>query len=107
MEAEQRATISTEFSDAHLRCLSKAIERTQYLLAEETALQDYDKIHSVKSILYAAIEQMGMRAERMFFVQRLLRELLAIIGAQYASPGHDKQVGLQILEDLKSRSQTL
>ena len=91
----------------HLRCLKKAIERMQNLLAQEEALRDYDQIHSAKSILYAAIEQMGMRGERIFTVQRMLRELLSILTTQYHSPGHDKQVGLQILEELRTRTQSL
>ena len=93
--------------EGHLRCLMKAIDRTQQLLAQEGALQDYDQIHSAKSILYAAIEQMGMRGERIFTTQRMLRELLSIVTTQYQSPGHDKQVGLQILAELKNRTQTL
>jgi hypothetical protein len=96
-----------KIQEAHLLCLKKAIDRTHKLLAREAALRDYGQIHSAKSILYAAIEQMGMRGERIFAVQRMLRELLSIVTSQYASPGHDKQVGLQILNELKSRSATL
>lgn len=92
-----------ECPQGHVRCLRKAIDRVQYLLAQDAALQDYDHIHSAKSILYAAIEQMGLRGERIFTIQRMLRELLSIVNSQYQSPGHDKQVGLQILEELKSR----
>ena len=90
-----------------LRCLSKAIDRTQQLLAQEVDLQDHDQIHSAKSILYAAIEQLGTRGERIFTTQRMLRELLSIVGSQYHSPGHDKQVGLQILEELKVRTRVM
>ena len=87
----------------HLSCLLKAIDRTQQLLAQDAALQDHDKIHSAKSVLYAAIEQMGTRAERLFSVQRMLRELFSIVNSQYLSPGHEKEAGLQILEELKER----
>ncbi len=101
-------TLATKkITEGHLRCLRKAIDRTQQLLAQEAALQDYDQIHSAKSILYAAIEQMGMRGERIFTAQRLLRELLSIVASQYQSPGHDKQVGLQILAELKARSHVI
>jgi len=96
-----------KFVPAHWRCLIKAINRTYQLLAEDEALQDYEKIHSTKTILYATIEQMGMRGERIFTVQRMLRELLSIVTSQYNSPGHDRQVGLQILSDLKNHSKTL
>lgn len=85
----------------------KAIDRTHRLLAREEAAQDYDQIHSAKSILYAAIEQMGMQGERIFTTQRMLRELLSIVTTQYQSSGSDKQVGLQILEELKDRVYTI
>jgi hypothetical protein len=107
METSELLLEISKISEGHSRCLIKAIDRTHQLLAQEAALQDYEKIHSAKSILYAAIEQMGMRGERIFTVQRMLRELLSIVTTQYQSPGHDKQVGLQILEELKSRTHTI
>lgn len=89
------------------RCVSKAIDRTQQVLVHDAASRDHEKIHSAKSILYAAIEQLGTRGERIFTTQRMLRELLSIVGSQYQSPGHDKQVGLQILEELKARTRAM
>lgn len=91
----------------HLRCLRKAIDRTHELLVRDGALEDYDQIHSAKSILYAAVEQMAIRGERIFATQRMLRELLSIVNTQYQSPGHDREVGLQILEELKNKTRTL
>jgi hypothetical protein len=107
METRETSLELRGISEAHLRCLMKAIERTHALLAQGEALQDYDQIHSAKSILYAAIEQMGTRGERIFTVQRMLRELLSIVTVQYQSPGYDKQVGLQILAELKARTHTI
>ena len=107
MELTELPSDTDKIRAGHLRCLGKAIERLQYLLTRDEALRDYDQIHSAKSILYAAIEQMGMRGERIFAVQRMLRELLSIVNTQYQSPGHDRQIGLQILEELKNRTHTL
>ncbi len=101
MKLNELPPITDKVQEGYLRCLRKAIERLQYLLTQEEALRDYDQIHSAKSILYAAIEQMGMRGERIFSVQRMLRELMSILNTQYDSPGCDRQVGQQILEDLK------
>lgn len=106
MELRELKSELSRIPEGHRRCLLKAIDRTHQLLAQEEALRDYDQIHSAKSILYAAIEQMGMRGERIFTVQRMLRELLSIVTTQYHSPGHDKQVGLQILAELKARTDT-
>lgn len=102
MELRELPFNTGKIQEGHLRCLKKAVERVQYLLRQDEASQDYDQIHSAKSILYAAIEQMGMRIERLGTTQRLLRELLSIVTTQYHSPGQDKQVGLQILQELKN-----
>lgn len=107
MELSELPSNADKIQEGYLRCLKKAIDCLQYLLTQDAALRDYDQIHSVKSILYAAIEQMGMRGERIFTVQRMLRELLSIVASQYQSPGHDRDIGLQILTELKNRSQTL
>ncbi len=107
METRELSLEIKKIPEGHLRCLIKAIDRTHQLLAQEGALQDYDQIHSAKSILYAAIEQMGLRGERIFTAQRMLRELLSIVTTQYQSPGYDKQVGLQILAELKNRTEAL
>lgn len=103
MELSELPPSTDKIQAGHLRCLKKAIERLQHLLTQDEALQDYDQIHSAKSILYAAIEQMGMRGERIFTVQRMLRELLSIVNTQYQSPGHDREIGVQILAELKAR----
>lgn len=94
-------------TSGHLQCLIKAMERTRHLFAEEASSQDYEAIHSAKSILYAAVEQLGARIDRLISVQRMLRELLSIVNAQYNSPGHDKQVALQILDELETRTPLL
>ena len=107
MEISELPLNRSKIPEGYLRCLNKAIDRTHQLLAQEGALQDYDQIHSAKSILYAAIEQMGMRGERIFTTQRMLRELLSIVTTQYQSPSYDKQIGLQILAELKARTNTL
>ncbi|OGX14516.1 MAG: hypothetical protein A2351_01440 [Omnitrophica bacterium RIFOXYB12_FULL_50_7] len=107
METHELSLEISKIPEGHTRCLMKAIDRTHRLLAQEGALQNYDQIHSAKSILYAAIEQMGTRAERICTVQRMLRELLSIVTTQYHSPGQDKQVGLQILAELKARTSTI
>lgn len=89
------------------RCLLKAIEKTHNLLAGDVFACDYDEIHSAKSILYAAIEQMGMKIERLSSVRRMLRELLLIVTSQYDSPGQDKETGLKILEEIRSYANDL
>ena len=59
--------------------------------------------HEMKSILYTAIERVGFSVEQLSTVQRLLRELFAIINLHEDIRSHEREVGLQILENLIER----
>lgn len=58
--------------------VAKALDQTQQLFAKEDQV-DYNEIHAVKSILYAAIETVGMKADQLFSLQRRLRELFVLV----------------------------
>lgn len=90
-------------TDDDLHAFIQALERTRELLSREKA--DSDEIHSVKSVLYAAIERMGMKAEQIIYSQRLLRELFSIVTLKGDLRDYEKQVGFQILEELSKRFQ--
>ena len=83
------------------RCLVKAMDRTHQLLREDDASWNYGRIHAVKSILYAAIEQAGMESERMISAQELLRELLTLVALQVDRIPRERREALKILEKLK------
>ena len=87
--------------NSYLRCLTKAMDRTHQLLREDDAAPDYQGIHSVKSILYAAIEQAGMETDRLISAQELLRELLTLVALQADPVRRERQEALQVLEKLK------
>ncbi len=63
---------------------------------------DYEKVHAVKSILYATIEQAGMETDRLISAQELLRELLTLIALQADPLGRERQEALKVLEELQS-----
>jgi len=84
------------------RCLAKAMDKTHQLLREEGASSDYERIHSVKSILYAAIEQAGMETERLISAQELLRELLMFVALRADPVRHECSEALKILGELKT-----
>jgi hypothetical protein len=92
----------TKNQEGYLRCLRKAVERTSQLLIREVQTLDHDKVHSVKSILYAAIERVGLESERLTGVQRMLRELLILTTVQAAPRLEDKEQAMRILERLSS-----
>jgi hypothetical protein len=94
-------TKEQSLGNSYLRCLSQAMDRTHQLLREGDAAPGYGRIHSVKSILYAAIERAGMESERMLSAQELLRELLTLV-ALHADPiPRERHEALKILEKLK------
>lgn len=88
---------------SHVRTLIKALEKTREVLNRDPV--NYDEIHSAKSILYAAIERMGMKAEKIIYSQRLLRELFSIVTTKADLRDYEKEVGLQIIEELNQRYQ--
>ncbi len=87
--------------NGYRRCLAKAMDRTHQLLREDDAAPDYERIHSVKSILYAAIEQAGMESDRLISAQELLRELLTLVALQVDPVRHERGEALRILGKLK------
>ena len=98
-------TLKTEKPENHegyRRCLAKAMDRTRQLLCEKDVTPDYGRIHSVKSILYAAIEQAGMETERLISAQELLRELLTLVALQVDPVRRERQEVLSILDELKT-----
>lgn len=82
------------------RCLRKVMERTHQLLCEDDVSRKGEKIHAVKSILYAAIEQAGMESERLTSAQELLRELLTLVVLQADPLRQERQEALKILGKL-------
>ncbi len=89
------------------RCLAKAMDRTHQLLREDDAAPDYERIHSVKSILYATIEQAGMETDRLLSAQELLRELLMLVALQVDPVRHERQEALKVLEELRAQHHRL
>ena len=84
------------------RCLAKAVDRTRQLLREDDDASDYGKIHSVKSILYATIEQAGMETDRLISAQELLRELLTLVALHADPVRRERHEAFKILEKLKA-----
>ena len=89
--------------NGYVRCLEKAMDRTQQLLRENDVSHDYERIHSVKSILYATIEQAGMETDRLISAQELLRELLTLVALQADPLRHERQEALKVLDELQAQ----
>jgi hypothetical protein len=100
MHLKEKMKIPNEHN-GYSRCLTKAMDRTQQLLCENDVSHDYEKIHAVKSILYATIEQAGMETDRLISAQELLRELLTLVALQADPLRHERQEALKVLKELK------
>lgn len=90
----------TKEASDYQRCLSHAVARTRALLVSENGSSDYDEIHAVKSVLYAAIERAGMSAERMMLTQQKLRELFFLVTIRGDPKPEDRERAVRILEGL-------
>ena len=100
---ESIETLESDKEGGYQRCLAKAMTKTHELLREEDAACDYGRIHSVKSILYAAIERAGMESERLISAQELLRELLTLVVLQADPLRRERHEAFAILEKLKKQ----
>jgi len=87
----QRSAIDTVY---------KALEKTERLLSQNPERVHSDEIHSVKSVLYAAIEQVRMRVERLSTLQRMLRELFVIASADIELKSYEREAGKQIIDEI-------
>jgi hypothetical protein len=81
--------------------VQRALEKTRELL--EDSFPDSDEIHRTKSLLYAAIERTGMKAERLLSLQRLLRELLILVTGSGDLRDYERRLAQALLGDLQER----
>jgi hypothetical protein len=80
--------------------VQKALMKTRGLLAMKTDCVSDKAVHEVKSILYAAIEESRREVEYMSHLNRSLRELFSLVSMSMAGRPHEKQLGLEIIDDL-------
>ncbi len=90
-----------------LNLLENALMELEFFWCGKEKTLNYDAIHSMKSFLYAIIEKLGRQGEKIFLIQRMLREIFIILNTQYDSSNYDREVGLQLIEEIKKRVQKL
>ena len=86
-----------------LETIVKALDAARTLFEEGISELSDERVHAVKSILYAAIERLGVTLERLGYSQRLLRELLHILTLHADLKASERQAGLHILEELSRK----
>lgn len=85
------------------RAIERALQTTTDILSERPEELNGDEVHQGKSVLYAAIEQIGIEINRFETLQRMLRELLVIVNTAGDLQNLDRHLGFQILFDLFER----
>ncbi|OGW84451.1 MAG: hypothetical protein A3C35_02880 [Omnitrophica bacterium RIFCSPHIGHO2_02_FULL_46_11] len=83
--------------------LHRALMSVRRLLSRSNQSIQADEIHKAKSLLYAALERLGTKTEKLFSVQRMIRELFSIVMSSCDSEEREKKIGLQILDDIEQR----
>ena len=78
------------------------MDKTKELFQEDDAVSNHERIHFMKSILYAAIERAGIETDRLISAQELLRELLILVALQADPFRHERHEALKILEELQT-----
>ncbi|HNX69074.1 MAG TPA: hypothetical protein PLL75_04660 [Candidatus Omnitrophota bacterium] len=89
--------------NSYLRCLVKATRSTRRLFCCDSRTPDDAKIHSVKSILYAAIERAGMETEKSQSVQAKLQNLLSLVAIRCDASPQEYRSALRTLEELEDQ----
>lgn len=64
---------------------------------------DEDLVHRIKTLLYVSIEQLGIKIERQLFLQRMLREILAVLNTQADLTGYERKAALHIVQETEEK----
>ena len=83
--------------------LDRVLKQTHDLLSNGSERVNYEEVHSVKSLLYAAIEHLGCKIERLASIQRQLRELFMVVTCSPALNSYEREAGKRIIEELMKR----
>ena len=83
--------------------VSSALEKSNVLFNEDLGALDDDRLHSVKSILYAAIERTSLEAERLLHLKESLRELLIQVTIHPDAQATECVKGRELIKQLKSQ----
>ncbi len=86
-----------------MECCFRAIKGARYILNEQTSKIHPDELHSLKSTFYVAVERLSMKADRLFSLQRQLREILTLINMRYDLSEHERITALQLTDEIEQR----
>ena len=86
--------------------VSSALQKSNALFNEDLGTLDSDRLHSVKSILYAAIERTNFEAERLLHLKETLRELLIQVAIHPDAYEHESKKGRELIKELMTQFKT-
>ncbi len=83
--------------------INHVIVKMNDLLLQPGGKTEDVEVHEMKSLLYAAVERTGFELNRLYTIQRLLRELFGIVSIGADLRDYERKAGLQILNDLQNK----
>ena len=81
----------------------RAIDGARRVLKTQAVAIESEELHKLKSVFYVAVERLGMRADRLFSLQRQLRELFSMVNMRVAMTEFERQAALQLINEIEKR----
>ncbi|HCR72351.1 MAG TPA: hypothetical protein DIW23_12960 [Anaerolineae bacterium] len=86
-----------------MECCFRAVKGARYILNTQISKIQADELHTLKSTFYVAVERLHMKADRLFSLQRQLREVLTLINMRCDLSEHERMMALQLTDEIEER----
>ena len=99
LQSNPKSSLDTK----HIRYVEKALLVAVDIFSDANMTPSNDRAHSLKSLLYVAIERVGMQADRLIGLQRQLRELLGMINTLADLREYERDISYQLIKEIGER----
>lgn len=86
-----------------MECCFRAVKGARSILNAQVNQIHTDELHALKSTFYVAVERLHMKADRLFSLQRQLREVLTLINMRCDLSEHERIMALQLTDEIEQR----
>ena len=86
-----------------MECCFRAVKGARQILNTQTNQIKIDELHALKSTFYVAVERLSMKADRLFSLQRQLREVLTLVNMRCDLSEHERLTALHLTEEIEQR----
>lgn len=104
MRTMNRSTANMHIQELKkMECCFRAVKGARQILNTESSKIQIDELHALKSTFYVAVERLHMKADRLFSLQRQLREVLTLINMRSDLSEHERITALQLTDEIEQR----